>query len=268
MSFDSSRLTAREIAAFLSDASESEVLALTERYAEDPRKQVQHALASAQKRLLRIREERKRVESLYTLQRALGGEGIIVGVDEVGRGPVAGPLTVCAVVLPDNPYIEGLNDSKQLSAAKRELVAAQVAKVALAIGIASIEPAEIDEKGMAASLRKAMRIAIDETGVEPDCVLIDGNPVHAHPLEKTIIKGDAKIASIAAASVVAKVSRDALMVAYDTRYPQYHFAGNKGYASADHIAAIAQYGLSPIHRVSFCGNFEKGPRLFESPSYQ
>ena len=262
VAFDSSRLTAKEIAALLSDASASEIAALSERYAEDPRKQVQQALKSAQRRLQRSAVENSRVQAMYTLQRKLGGSGIIVGVDEVGRGPVAGPLTVGAVVLPDAPLIEGLNDSKKLSAARRETIAARIAKVALAIGMAFIEPAEIDEIGMSAALKKAMKIAIEQTGVDPDCVLIDGSPVHVHPREKTIVKGDAKIASIAAASIVAKVSRDALMVSYDAQYPAYHFAQNKGYASADHIKAIAEYGLTPIHRTTFCGNFAKGPRLF------
>ena len=262
MAFDSSRLTAKEIAALLSDASASEIVALSERYAEDPRKQVQQALKSAQRRLERSAVENSRVQAMYTLQRKLGGSGIIVGVDEVGRGPVAGPLTVGAVVLPDTPLIDGLNDSKKLSAARRETIAARIANVALAIGMAFIEPAEIDEIGMSAALKKAMKIAIEQTGVDPDCVLIDGNPVHVHPREKTIVKGDAKIASIAAASIVAKVSRDALMVSYDAQYPAYHFAKNKGYASADHIKAIAEYGLTPLHRTTFCGNFAKGPRLF------
>ena len=207
MAFDSSRLTAKEIAALLSDASASEIAALSERYAEDPRKQVQQALKSAQRRLEHSAVENSRVQAMYTLQRKLGGSGIIVGVDEVGRGPVAGPLTVGAVVLPDAPLIEGLNDSKKLSAARRETIAARIANVALAIGMAFIEPAEIDEIGMSAALKKAMKIAIEQTGVDPDCVLIDGNPVHVHPREKTIVKGDAKIASIAAASIVAKVSR-------------------------------------------------------------
>ena len=118
MAFDSSRLTAKEIAAFLSDASASEIAALSERYAEDPRKQVQQALESAQRRLERSAVENSRVQAMYTLQRKLGGSGIIVGVDEVGRGPVAGPLTVGAVVLPDTPLIDGLNDSKKTERCK------------------------------------------------------------------------------------------------------------------------------------------------------
>lgn len=130
------------------------------------------------------------------------------------------------------------------------------------IGICHVEPASIDAVGMAQALRMAMAGAIEDTGVDPDCVLIDGNPMHVHPKEKTLVKGDARIACIAAASIVAKVTRDSMMVAYDEEYPGYHLVQCKGYASAEHIAAIKEKGLSPIHRVSFCGNFLETPPLF------
>lgn len=254
--------SAREIAAALSDAPEDEALVLMERYAEDPRKQVQHAIAAARKRIERAVVERNRVHGMYSLMREMGGEGIVVGVDEVGRGSIAGPLTVGAVALPDEPEILGLNDSKQLTPERREALAAQIADVALAIGICHVEPASIDAVGMAQALRMAMAGAIEDTGVDPDCVLIDGNPMHVHPKEKTLVKGDARIACIAAASIVAKVTRDSMMVAYDEEYPGYRLAQCKGYASAEHIAAIKEKGLSPIHRVSFCGNFLETPPLF------
>lgn len=253
---------AREIAAALSDAPEEEALVLIERYAEDPRKQVQHAISSARRRIERARSERERVHGMYELMREMGGPGIVVGVDEVGRGSIAGPLTVGAVALPDEPEIAGLNDSKQITPERREALAAQIADVAIAIGIFHVEPAAIDAVGMAQALRQAMAGAIRETGVEPDRVLIDGNPMHVHPREKTLVKGDARVACIAAASIVAKVTRDSMMVAYDEEYPGYHLAQSKGYASPEHIAAIKERGLSPIHRVSFCGNFLETPPLF------
>ena len=253
---------AREIAAALSDAPEDEARELIERYAEDPRKQVQHAIAAARRRLERQAAEAARVHGMYELMREMGGPGLVVGVDEVGRGSIAGPLTVGAVVLPDDPEILGINDSKQLTPERREALAAQIADVAVAIGICHVEPASIDAVGMAQALRRAMAGAIEDTGVEPDCVLIDGNPMHVHPKEKTLVKGDARVACIAAASIVAKVTRDSLMVAYDEEYPGYHLAQCKGYASAEHIAAIKERGLSPIHRVSFCGNFLETPPLF------
>lgn len=254
--------SAKEIAALLSDAPEEEAREMIQRYADDPRKQVQKAVASAQRRLEKAAAERERVQGMYDLQRELGGEGIVLGVDEVGRGSIAGPLTVCAVALPYDPVILGINDSKQLAPARREVLAAQIADVALAIGTCHIEPASIDAVGMAQALRLAMSGAIKDAGVEPDCVLIDGNPMHLHPKEKTLVKGDARVAAIAAASIVAKVTRDHIMIAYDEEYPEYHLAECKGYASADHIAAIKAHGLTPIHRFSFCGNFLETPALF------
>lgn len=254
--------TAREIVATLTDASLEEAERLIERYAEDPRKQVRHAVEVARRRTARERAERERVLSMYAMQRRLGGGGVVVGVDEVGRGALAGPLTVAAVCLPDEPVIWGINDSKQLSPARREALAARIAEEAVAVGIAHVEPASIDALGMGACLRRAMAAAVADTGLEPDCVLIDGNPVHAHPAERCVVKGDAQIASIAAASIVAKVTRDALMVAFDGEYPGYHLAESKGYGSAEHIAAIKERGLTPIHRVSFCGNFLETMRLF------
>lgn len=255
-------VTAREVVAALADAPLEEARELAERYAEDPRKQVRRAVEAARRRIGREEAERDRVAGMYALGRELGGDGVIIGVDEVGRGALAGPLTVGAVVLPDEPMVWGLDDSKRLSPARRETVAARVAEVALAVGIAHVEPAAIDAVGMAVALRQAMAAAIADTGVTPDCVLIDGNPVHVHPAERAVVKGDARVAAIAAASVVAKVTRDALMVAYDEEYPGYHLATSKGYGSAEHVAAICEHGLTPIHRVSFCGNFMETPRLF------
>ena len=189
------------------------------------------------------------------------------GCDEAGRGPLAGSVFCAAVILDPKrveqvPEFAWLNDSKQLTPARREALAGRIAEVAIAIGIAHIEPASIDAVGMATALRMAMAQAIAECGIEPDAVLIDGNPVHVHPKERTVVKGDASIACIAAASIVAKVTRDELMVAMDEEYPGYHLAECKGYGSAEHIEAIRAKGLSPIHRVSFCGNFLETPRLF------
>ncbi len=254
--------TAREVVALLHDAPYDEAKALVKRYCEDPRAQVRKAVASLQRRYEAEKRERERVEEMYRLQDELAQGGIALGVDEVGRGAIAGPLTVCAVALPREPIIWGLNDSKQLTPARRESLAEQVAEHALAIGIAHIEPASIDAVGMAVALRMGMTQAIENAGIEPDAVLIDGNPVHVHPKEITLVKGDARVACIAAASIVAKVSRDALMVAYGEDYPLYPLASCKGYGSAEHIQAIREHGLSPLHRVSFCGNFLETPRLF------
>ena len=257
-----SSLPATKIAAELTSASIEEIPSLLDRYRDDPRTQVQKACERAARRREKALAEQQRVIDMYRTMRDLGGEGVIMGVDEVGRGSVAGPLTVCAVCLPADPVIWGLNDSKQLSPTKRELLAARIAEVATAIGICHIPPAEIDELGMARCLRRAVAGAVEDTGVTPDCVLMDGNPLGAVPNERDVVHGDATVACIAAASIVAKVTRDEMMVELDGEDPGYHLAQSKGYASPEHIAAIKEYGLSPIHRVSFCGNFLETARLF------
>ncbi len=190
--------------------------------------------------------------------REVGGNGLVVGLDEVGRGALAGPLAVACVALPDNPQIIGLDDSKKLSPKRRVELAAQIEETALALGIAYIPPQEIDEMGMAASLRAAFSRALLASGVDPDAVLVDGNPLHIHSRERNIIKGDGKVACIAAASIYAKVKRDGLMCQLDKTYPEYGFAQNKGYGTAAHIAAIQAVGPSDQHRKSFLGNILTG----------
>ena len=254
--------SAAQVAAELGSAPAEEVEELLERFADDPRQQVRKACERARRRLERERTERSRVEEMYARMAELGGSGVVVGVDEVGRGSVAGPLTVCAVCLPAAPLVWGLNDSKKLSPARRETLAARISDVARAVGIAHIPAPEIDQKGMAAALRVAVARAVADTGLDPDCVLMDGNPLHAHPREKNVVHGDALVACIAAASIVAKVTRDELMVALGEEYPAWPLAESKGYASPEHIAAIQAHGLSPVHRVSFCGNFLKQDALF------
>lgn len=254
--------TAAEISATLAEAGAEELPVLLERYADDPRAQVRRACGVAQRRVARESAERERVEGMYTLMRELGGDGLVLGLDEVGRGSVAGPVTVCAIALPDEPKVWGVNDSKQLTPARRRQLAATISQVALAKGICHVPPERIDEVGMARALREAMLGAIADTGVEPDAVLIDGNPLHIHPRERALVKGDARVACIAAASIVAKVTRDELMEELGERYPGYHLAESKGYASPEHIAAIRAHGLTPCQRASFCQNFLETERLF------
>ena len=257
-----SSLPAAAVAAELAAAAHEEIPRLAERYADDPRAQVRKARERALKRHAREEAERGRVRRMYARMRELGGPGTVVGVDEVGRGSVAGPLTVCAVCLPDEPIIWGINDSKQLTPAKREVLAARIAGEAVAVGIAHIPPARIDGAGMASCLREAVAKAVADTGLDADCVLMDGNPLGAVERERDVVHGDAAVACIAAASIVAKVTRDEMMVELDAEYPGYHLAESKGYASPDHIAAIRAHGLTPIHRVSFCVNFLETARLF------
>lgn len=253
---------AAQVAAELTSAPVEDVPALIERYQDDPRVQVRKACERAQRRYDKACAERQRVLDMYERMRELGGDGVIVGVDEVGRGSVAGPLTVCAVCLPADPVIWGINDSKQLTPQRREALASRIAEVATAIGLCHIPPERIDTEGMARCLRAAVAGAVADTGLDPDAVLMDGNPLGAVAGEVDVVHGDATVACIAAASIVAKVTRDEMMVELDAEYPGYHLARSKGYASPEHIQAIREKGLSPIHRVSFCGNFLQTASLF------
>lgn len=254
-------LTVAEIKKKLQAADEAEFAVLERSLVADMRKGVRSAVEVARRRLEAARAERERVEGMYAFQAELAAvhdARVVVGLDEVGRGPVAGPLAVGAVVLPDFGIIEGLNDSKQLTHEQRERIAAQVKEEAVAWSVQYIEPHEIDAAGMTASLATAFRravAAIEGRGVPVDLILLDGNALHLDKREINVVKGDAKCASIAAASILAKVERDALMTAYDAQYPAYGFASNKGYASAEHIEAIKEHGLSPLHRVTFCEGF-------------
>lgn len=180
------------------------------------------------------------------------GFNIICGVDEAGRGPLAGPVYAAAVILPSGCVIEGLNDSKKLTEKKREKLFDEIKEKALAYGIASADEKEIDEINILNATFLAMKRAIDSLSVKPDLALIDGNQrPHTDIEEVTVIKGDAKSMSIAAASVLAKVSRDRFMLEMAEKYPQYEFARHKGYGTKLHYEKIAQYGVCDIHRRTF-----------------
>lgn len=180
------------------------------------------------------------------------GFDIICGVDEAGRGPLAGPVYAAAVILPSDCVIEGLNDSKKLTKKKREALFDEIKEKALAYGIASADEKEIDEINILNATFLAMKRAIDSLSVKPDLALIDGNQKpHTDIEEVTVIKGDAKSMSIAAASVLAKVSRDRFMFEMAEKYPQYEFAKHKGYGTKLHYEKIAQYGVCDIHRRTF-----------------
>ena len=179
----------------------------------------------------------------------------IAGVDEVGRGPLAGPVVASCVILDRNIQILYINDSKKLSEKKRESLYDEICEKSVAYGIGIVSPGKIDEINILNATYEAMKAAISSLDIKPDILLNDA--VHIPDLDikqVSIIKGDAKSISIAAASIVAKVSRDRLMVEYDTIYPQYKFAKNKGYGTKEHISAIKEHGLCPIHRRSFVGN--------------
>lgn len=183
------------------------------------------------------------------------GYRLIAGVDEVGRGCLAGPVIAAACILdPEKPVPKGLNDSKKLTEKRRNEIAAELRENALAFAIGAVEAEEIDAINILEATKKAMMLAI--AGLKPaaEYLLIDALQLRAVPLpQKPLIKGDSISYSIAAASVIAKTYRDDLMVKYDTEFPQYGFAGHKGYGAASHFAAIREYGSCPLHRKTFRG---------------
>ena len=186
------------------------------------------------------------------------GYKIVAGTDEAGRGPLAGPVFAAAVILPDGLYIDGLNDSKKLTEKKREKLFDIICKEAVSYSIASASVEEIDGMNILNASQLAMRRAVDGLSVKPDFVLIDGNVSRGFTVDTlTIIKGDSLSMSVAAASILAKVSRDRLCYELDKIYPEYGFAKHKGYGTAYHMEMIRKYGISPVHRRSFMSFLEK-----------
>ena len=250
-----STLSISQLQAALKHADEEQLNEIERCCIGDERSGVRKALDAARKRIAARDKERRRLEQMYLEQQQLAGMGICIGLDEVGRGPLAGPLTVAGVILPENPRIPGLNDSKQMTPRQREEVAATIHEKALCSVIHHVPAAEIDARGMADCLRMAFSHAvehIEEQGFKADALLLDGNPLGIDEREISIVKGDSRCACIAAASIIAKVARDALMVELDADYPEYGWARNKGYGTKEHQDALRTYGLTEHHRVSFC----------------
>ena len=205
-------------------------------------------------------KELERLQAMLEIENALYEKGyqFICGIDEAGRGPLCGPVVAAAVVLPRGECIEGVNDSKKLSEKKREVVYEEITKKALAIGIGISDVEVIEEVNILNATKIAMKKALDSLKIKPDFVLVDGNQMIEIPIEgQTVVSGDARSESIAAASIIAKVTRDHLLLEYDKVYPEYGFAKHKGYGTKMHTEAIAKYGLTPIHRPSFCKKFVK-----------
>ena len=177
--------------------------------------------------------------------------GLAAGVDEAGRGPLAGPVAAAACIMPRDAFIDGIDDSKRLSAAARERLYARITGTALAFAVEVVDAAVIDEINILNATKLAMRRAVEKLRITPDIVLIDAVKLDLPVRTASIVKGDAKSYAIAAASILAKVTRDRLMCRYDAEYPGYGFAKNKGYGTAEHIRALAALGPSPLHRRTF-----------------
>ena len=225
-------------------------------YQDDERKGVQTFLTTQENKLSRYREELNRPDSISFYEKKYSSYGYVCGIDEVGRGPLAGPVVAGAVILPQDCKILYINDSKKLSPKKREELFDIIKEEAVAIGIGLVPQERIDEINILQATYEAMREAISKLSVRPQILLNDAVTIPMVEIPQVpIIKGDAKSVSIAAASIVAKVTRDRLMVKYSELMPEYGFASNKGYGSQEHIEALKKYGPSPIHRKTFIKNF-------------
>lgn len=204
-------------------------------------------------------KEIERINKLKEYENKLYTQGIkyIAGIDEAGRGPLAGPVVVGVVILKPDSFIEGINDSKKISENKREKIYNQIIEEAIAWEVGIVEQEEIDEINILNATKKALNTAITKIKTKPETILVDAlEKIDTNGIPYTsIIKGDAKIYSISAASIIAKVTRDRIMKKYDKEYPQYDFGQHKGYGTAKHIQAIKEYGPCPIHRKSFIKNF-------------
>lgn len=204
------------------------------------------------RKLEKLRLEKERMYEMFSFEREYGDHQAICGIDEVGRGPFAGPVVAAAVILPKDCDILYLNDSKKLSEKKRESLYEEICEKAEAIGIGMASEKVIDEINILQATYQAMRAAIDQLAIRPDLLLNDAVEIPDVSIQQVpIIKGDAKSATIAAASIVAKVTRDRMMKEYDTIYPGYQFAKNKGYGTKAHIEAIKEQGICDIHRRTF-----------------
>ncbi len=229
---------------------------LISEYEKDERSGVKALVQAAGKKLAALEKEKARIECMKHFEREYGHAGVLCGIDEAGRGPLAGPVVAGAVILPRDCDILYLNDSKQLSEKKREELFGVIMEKAVSVGVGFASPKRIDEINILQATYEAMRQAVGQLSVQPDILLNDAVTIPGINIRQVpIIKGDAKSISIAAASIIAKVTRDRLMAEYDGIFPEYGFAANKGYGAAAHIEALKKYGPTPIHRQSFIGHF-------------
>jgi ribonuclease HII len=245
-----------DIKKILSNSNIDDLPKYLESFSHDKRAGVQTVLSSFRKKYKKHQSELLRVKKLNSYEDYYYSQGLgaIGGIDEVGRGPLAGPVVAACVVLPQNTFIPYINDSKKLSAAKREEIYTYIKQKAIHIGLGCVDNKAIDEINILNATYEAMRQAISQIP-SPGILLIDavrvpGINIPQHP----IISGDSLSISIAAASIIAKVTRDSMMCAYAKKYPGYDFESNKGYGTKKHLSGIKQFGLCPIHRKSFLSN--------------
>lgn len=259
------KLNLSEMKELFSSTPVEELSSVLHLYQGDSRAGAKKLMASYERKVREYEKEIARLKVLTEYENTLYQKGVqmIGGIDEVGRGPLAGPVTAAVVILPKGCLIQGINDSKKLSAKKREELYDIIMEKAVSVGIGSISPQKIDELNILQATYEAMWQALENIGTKPEYLLVDAVTIPNIKIpQKGIVQGDGKSISIGAASIIAKVTRDRLMAEMDQLYPGYHFASNKGYGSAEHVEAIREKGLCPIHRRTFIKNivenFEQG----------
>lgn len=253
------KLKTKEIKDLADRITQEEYLDFIEVFSADERKSVQAICDKLKKALIRLQAEEERLDLLnyYENECYKNGAVFVAGLDEVGRGPLAGPVVAAVVVLKPNARIPGINDSKKLSEEKRESLYDTIINEAIDYGIGMADNNEIDEHNILNATYIAMKRALERLEVDVDCLLNDAVRIPGVDIPQLpIIKGDAKSISIAAASIVAKVTRDRMMVDYDKEYPGYGFASNKGYGTRDHYQGLEKFGRTKIHRNSFLKNLQ------------
>lgn len=237
--------------------SDNMLPAFIEEYIKDGRPGVSKIISQAQKKIMKLQNERARVLKMTEFEKKYSDYEYICGIDEVGRGPLAGPTVAGAVILPKDCIIYYINDSKKLSEKRREELYDEIMDKAVAVSTGIVDVDSINETdNISISVHEAMRQAIDKLEVKPDLLLVDAVKIPNVTIKQIpIVKGDAKSISIAAASIIAKVTRDRMMVELDEKYPGYGFKDNKGYGTKEHISALKTLGKTPIHRDKFIRNF-------------
>ena len=245
-----------EIKELLKHTEESVLRDRLQEFREDERPGVQKLILQYEKKAEKYGKELERIENMRSYERKYSRAEYICGIDEVGRGPLAGPVVTCAVILPKDCRILYVNDSKKLSEKKREELYQIIMEQALDVSIGIESPEVIDEINILQATYSAMQKSVEGLRHKPDIILVDAVTIPGIDCrQEPIIKGDAKSISIASASIIAKVTRDRMMEEYDKIYPDYDFASNKGYGTERHIQALKKKGPSPIHRRSFIRNF-------------
>ncbi|GAX02861.1 ribonuclease HII [Secundilactobacillus pentosiphilus] len=242
----------RELKALFSQVTDEKDPLFTE-YADDPRAGVQQLMTTARHRLTKLASEKRAFEQRFFYERQCRKQGhhLIAGIDEVGRGPLAGPVVSCAIILPDDFDVIEVNDSKQLSDHQREILYPQILDQTIAVSIGMASAQQIDQLNIYQATRVAMLEAVNQLRTQPDQLLIDAMQIDSSIPQLKLIHGDAKSVSIGAASIIAKVFRDHLMQSYDVLYPGYEFAHNAGYGTKAHLQGLADLGPSKIHRRTF-----------------